>query len=188
MELSEIRENLKKTLSEKRYKHSLGVEDVACDLALIHGADTNKASIAGILHDCAKYLQGEEFMTECIKYQISISEYERDDPYMLHGKISAIYAKEKYGIMDEDILNAILYHTTGRPNMSLIEKIVYIADYIEPNRGTFLVLSEAREAAYKNLDEAVVIISKSTLEYLQDKGINIDPRTRMTYEHYVNQI
>lgn len=188
MNLNQIKDNLKKVLSNKRYKHSLGVEEVSYDLALIYGADTGKVSIAGLLHDCAKYLSGEEFLAESKKYKLSISEYERDDPCMLHAKISAIYAKEKYGVKDEDILNGILYHTTGRPNMSLLEKIVYVADYIEPNRETFMVLNEAREAAYGNLDEAVVIISKNTLEYLQDKEVNIDPQTRMTYEYYVNQI
>ncbi|NLL73515.1 MAG: HD domain-containing protein [Clostridiales bacterium] len=187
MEVNEIKKSLCKLLSEKRYRHSLGVEDVSYDLALIYGEDTNKASIAGLLHDCAKYLTKEEFLTEAKKYQISISEYERKDPNMLHGKIGSIYAKERYGIMDEDILNSILYHTTGRPNMSLLEKIVYVADYIEPTRGRNEILDKAREIAYKNLDEAIVFITNSTLDYLQDKKVDIVPLTKMTYEYYVNQ-
>lgn len=187
MDINRLREGIRKVLSEKRFTHSLGVEEVSYDLALIYGADTQKASIAGILHDCAKYLTKEEFLTECEKYQLPISKYERDDPYMLHAKLGAVYAKDRYGITDKEILNAILYHTTGRPDMTLLEKIVYISDYIEPNRKSFPGRDEAREAAYRNIDEAVVIVSKCTLEYLNKKGVNIDPATKVTYDYYVNQ-
>lgn len=187
MDINRLREGIRKVLSEKRFTHSLGVEEVSYDLALIYGADTQKASIAGILHDCAKYMTKEEFLTECEKYQLPISKYERDDPYMLHAKLGAVYAKDRYGITDKEILNAILYHTTGRPDMTLLEKIVYISDYIEPNRKSFPGRDEAREAAYRNIDEAVVIVSKCTLEYLNKKGVNIDPATKVTYDYYVNQ-
>lgn len=187
MDITRLRESMGKILTEKRFTHSLGVEEVAYDLALIHGADIQKASIAGILHDCAKYLSKEDFLAESEKYQLPISTYDRNDPYMLHAKLGAYYANEIYGINDEEILNAIRYHTTGRPNMTLLEKIVYISDYIEPNRKSFPGRDEAREVAYRNLDKATVIVSKSTLEYLNEKGVNIDPATELTYEYYVNQ-
>ncbi|NLJ96919.1 MAG: HD domain-containing protein [Clostridiales bacterium] len=187
MDMTRLRDSMKKVLSEKRYIHSLGVEEVCHDLALIYGADIEKAEIAGILHDCAKYLTKEEFLSEAKRYRLPISPYERDNPYMLHAKLGLIYAREKYGINDEEILNAILFHTTGRPNMTLLEKIVYVSDYIEPNRKPFPGLDEAREVAYRNLDEAVIIVSKCTLYYLNEKGVNIDPATKTTYEYYVNQ-
>lgn len=186
MELAQLREGIKKHLSEKRYEHSLGVEEVCYDLALIHGSDTIKASIAGILHDCAKYLTEDELLKECERYQIPITESERKSPYLLHAKVGSIYAKERYGVFDEDILNAITYHTTGRPAMSKLEKIVYIADFIEPNRKPIPILSKARLRAYENLDQAIILITKSSLEYLKAKGALIDPLTEATYKYYVD--
>jgi len=186
MELESIRESIKKVLSEKRYLHVLGVEEVCVDLALIHGSDTSKASLAGLLHDCAKHLPDEELITECRKYNIPISEAEMKAPYLLHAKVGAAYARDKYGVTDEDILNAITYHTTGRPGMSKLEKIVYVADYIELNRRPVPMLDKARELAYKDLDEAVIFISYRILEYLKSTGAFIDPLTQETYNYYVN--
>lgn len=186
MELEKLREYMQLVLSETRYRHVLGVEDVCYDLALIHGEDTQKASVAGILHDCAKRLSDEDLLKECEKYNIPISETESKQPYLLHAKVGALYAREKYGVSDDDILNAIIYHTTGRPAMSKLEKIVYIADYIEPNRKPIPMLDKARTLAYEDLDEAIICISKSTLDYLSEKGLIIDPLTKETYEYYVN--
>lgn len=187
MELEQLRKSMKDILSDSRYRHSVGVEDVCCDLALIHGDDVIKASIAGILHDCAKYLTSEELIAECEKYRINISDIERILPQMLlHAKLGVVYAKEKYGIMDEDILNAIEYHTTGRPAMSKLEKIVYIADYIEPNRKMIPNIDYCRKIAYQDLDNAIKIITKQTLEYLFNKDNMIDPLTKKTYDYYVN--
>lgn len=188
MDIQELREKIKDILSESRYNHSVKVEEVSYDLALIHGEDTLKASIAGILHDCAKHLSGDELIKECEKYQLKISETERKIPrQLLHSKLGAVYAKEIYGITDEDILNAIEFHTTGRPAMSKLEKIVFVADYIEPCREILPNINYIRETAYEDLDEAVILISKQTLEYLSQKGFMIDPMTKETYNYYVNQ-
>jgi len=186
MDLESIRESIKKTLSESRYRHVLGVEEVCYDLALIHESDTFKAGLAGLLHDCAKNLSDEELIRECKKYSLPITEAEMKAPYLLHAKVGAVYAKEKYGVADEDVLNAITFHTTGRPGMSKLEKIVYVADYIEPNRRPIPMLDKARELAYEELDEAVIFISKRILEYLKSKGAFIDPLTQETYDYYVN--
>ncbi|MDD4113175.1 MAG: bis(5'-nucleosyl)-tetraphosphatase (symmetrical) YqeK [Herbinix sp.] len=187
MEIEELRKSMKDILSDSRYRHSVGVEDVCCDLALIHGEDVLKASIAGILHDCAKYLTSEEQIAECERYRINISDIERKLPQMLlHAKLGVVYAKERYGIMDENILNAIEYHTTGRPAMSKLEKIVYIADYIEPNRRMIPNIDYCREIAYQDLDKAIKIITKQILEYLFNKDNMIDPLTKETYDYYVN--
>ncbi len=187
MELEQLRKSMKDILSDSRYRHSVGVEDVCCDLALIHGDDVFKASITGILHDCAKYLTGEELIAECERYRIKISEIERKLPDMLlHAKVGEVYAKERYGIIDEYILKAIEYHTTGRPAMSKLEKIVYVADYIEPNRKLIPNLNYIRETAYQDLDEAIKIITKQILEYLSNKDNLIDPLTKETYNYYVN--
>lgn len=187
MDLNKLRESIQDIVTESRYRHVLGVEEVSVDLALIYGYDTLKASIAGILHDCAKHIPDEEMIPECERYNLPISDTEKKQPYLLHAKLGAVYAKEKYGIEDVDILNAITYHTTGRPAMSLLEKILYVADFIEPNRKHIPTLDKARVLAYEDLDEAVICISNSSLNYLMSKGAIIDPLTKETYEYYVNQ-
>lgn len=187
MELEHIRKSLEKTLSEKRYRHILGVEEVCYDLAVIYGCDTLKARTAGLLHDCAKHLSDEELISECRKFNLHITEAEMKAPYLLHAKVGAAYAKEFYGITDEEILNAIISHTTGRPAMSELEKIVYVADFIEPYRNPILHLDKARKIAYNDdLDEAVMFISGRILEYLKSINAFIDPLTIETYNYYVN--
>ncbi len=188
MEISKLRDSIKILLSDKRYLHSLGVEAVCYDLALIHGEDTIKANTAGILHDCAKYMPDDETIKECVRYNLAISDTERMLPSLLHGKLGAVYAREKYGVKDEAILNAIRYHTTGRPAMSKLEKIVYVADYIEPNRKPIPELDKVREIAYLDLDKAVICISELILEYLKEKDTIIDLTTKETYDYYVNQL
>ena len=188
MNIDDLRKNMKSILSDSRYRHSVGTEEVCFDLALIYGEDTLKASIAGIIHDCARYLTGDELIEECERNNIMISDVERKRPHLLlHSKLGAIYAKEKYGIMDEDILKAIEFHTTGRPAMSRLEKILYIADYIEPNRNMIQSIDYIREIAYQDLDEAIRIITKQTLEYLSSNINLIDPLTKETYDYYVYQ-
>jgi predicted HD superfamily hydrolase involved in NAD metabolism len=188
MELEQLRESMKMVLKETRYQHVLGVEEVSIDLAVIHGCDQRKAAIAGILHDCAKYLTDEELLSECTKYKLPVTDGERKSVYLLHAKVGAACARDKYGIEDDDILNAITYHTTGRPGMSLLEKIVFTADYIEPNRKPLPRIEEIRKAAYDHLDFAVYLILENTLEYLNNVGTFIDTRTNETYAYYKNII
>ena len=188
MKLEQLRESMKMVLKETRYQHVLGVEEVSVDLAVIHGCDPRKAAIAGILHDCAKSLSDEELLSECMKYNLPISEGERKSVYLLHAKVGAAYAKDKYGVEDDDILNAITYHTTGRQGMSLLEKIVFTADYIEPNRKPLPRIEEIRKAAYDYLDLAVYLILENTLDYLKSIGAFIDTRTNETYAYYKNII
>ena len=106
--LEYLRKCMKEVLSDSRYRHVIGVEEVCHDLALIYGVDVESACIAGILHDCAKYMTGDDMIRECVEHGIEISKIERKLPHMLlHSKVGAVYAREKYGINDEDILNAI---------------------------------------------------------------------------------
>lgn len=192
--LAKIRKEMEKTLEPKRYEHTLSVAYTAANLAIVHGADVDAALTAGMLHDCAKCLGYKKQLSICKKRHIQLSEFEKKEcSPILHAKAGAVLAKEKYGIESEDILNAIFYHTTGRPQMSMLEKIIYIADYIEPGRrhvkGTVLQaeddkLTRARRMAYKDLDEALIMILQDTLSYLETKGGRIDPMTRETYEYY----
>lgn len=184
MELQEIRDQLKIRLKETRYRHCLGVEEVSCDLAYIYGYDPMKASIAGLLHDCAKCLTDEELLMECDGYMVPVKEVELRSPQLLHAKVSAVYAKHDYGVEDDEVLNAIAYHCTGRPAMSLLEKIVFTADYIEPYRRDLPNIDEIRRTAYQDLDRAVCMVLYNTLEYLQNKGATIDTLSNRTYEYY----
>jgi len=184
MELELIRIDLMQVLKKKRYRHSVGVEEVSHDLALIHGCDPNKAILAGILHDCAKCQPEEELLNECIKHGIIVTDIEKRCPFLLHAKVGAFYAKNKYGIQDEEILSAITFHTTGRPAMSLLEKIVFTADYIEPFRKPLPRIDEIRQAAYNDIDLAVYLITENVLIYLQNNGNEIDSFTFDTYEYY----
>ena len=185
MEVEQLRESMKSILKETRYQHVLGVEEVSIDLAVIYGCDPYKARVAGILHDCAKHLTDEELISECEQYNLSISEAEAKSVYLLHAKVGAAYAKAKYGVWDKDILNAITYHTTGRPAMSMIEKIVFTADYIEPNRKPLPRIEEIRFVAYNNnIDIAVSMILENTINYLKSIDAFIDNRTIETNEYY----
>ena len=182
--IDEMKYSLQNRLSKHRYEHTLGVEYTCCSLAMRYGADMEQARIAGLLHDCAKHYSGEKLIEKCGQYNLPISSYEKAFPELLHAKVGAYLAKEKYGIEDQAILDAIDCHTTGKPDMTLLEKILYIADYMEPNRDRAPHLKEIRELAFSDLDACLLKILSGTLNYLREKGSVIDPQTEATYEFY----
>ena len=146
-----IRE-LETELAYGRFIHTLNVSCTAANLAMCYGFDTDIAETAGLLHDCAKCMNLAKMLKICDKAGVELSEYERNSGSLLHSKAGAVLAQSKYGIKDEDILNAIRYHTTGRPGMSLLEKIIFVADYIEPGRDSapnLPVVRALRHAAEK---------------------------------------
>ncbi len=183
-ELSKIRKSLEKTLDPKRYEHTLGVEYTAAALAMRYDASILNAQLAGLLHDCAKCLSNTKRLSICEKNNITVTEVEKRNPFLLHAKVGGFLAKETYGVEDKDVINAILNHTTGRPGMSLLEKIIFIADYIEPGRKQAPNLQEIRRLAFINIDQALVKILEDTLAYLQGSGGELDPMTARTYEYY----
>ncbi|BCJ94962.1 hydrolase [Anaerocolumna cellulosilytica] len=184
-----LQHKLSKILTEKRFYHSLGVQAMSLSLAARYGGDCDKAILAGLLHDCAKNLKNEVLLSECEKYDLGISEVERRNVYLLHGKLGAYYASQKYNITDKEVLSAIVYHTTGKPDMALLEKILFVADYIEPGRGADRIpeLNTIRETAFSDLDKAVLLILSNTLSYLEEKGQEIDEMTKRAYEFYKNR-
>ncbi len=184
IDIEELQKKMKKRLPRKRYQHTQGVRYTAAALAMRYGADIQAASIAGLLHDCAKYLSEEEILEECKRYQIPCSGTEREKPYLLHAKLGACYARQKYKIDREDILLAIQYHTTGRPGMSLLEKIIFTADYIEPGRKPLPGLPAIRQMAFCDLDEAVYMILRDTLDYLEHSDRVIDDTSRQSFDYY----
>lgn len=169
-----MKEKLKKVLDEKRYKHSIGVAEEAKRLAELYGADSEKAYIAGLLHDCAKGYSIEEQIELCGKTGILLDSATLDCPPVIHGFLGAELAKTEYRITDTDILNAIKYHTVGNAGMTLLEKIIYISDMTEINRD-FDGVRELREAVDKDLDEAVLISIKQQLVLQTERQRTIHP-------------
>jgi len=186
-DLSKIRKKLRKELDAKRYEHTLGVEYTAAALAMCHGTSVKDAQLAGLLHDCAKCLSNDKKINICEKHHISITEVEKRNPYLLHAKVGAYLAEHKYEVHNQDVLNAIMNHTTGRPNMSLLEKIIFIADYIEPGRKQAPNLDTIRSMSFQDLNQALIMILKDTLEYLKKGEGELDPMTEQTYHYYINQ-
>lgn len=186
--LEHIQKKLQKHMGAKRYRHTIGVQYTAVSLAMRYGVDLQQAALAGLLHDCAKCLEEKELLKECGKYQIACSSTERKQPYLLHAKLGACYARKKYHVSDEMIGTAIRYHTTGRAGMGLLEKIIFTADYIEPHRKMLPVLPAIRQMAFEDLDEAVYMILKATIDYLQEtdsqRKKEIEPHTLQAFEYY----
>lgn len=180
-----IKADLKDKLPKKRYEHTLGVAYTSAALAMRYGEDIVKAELAGILHDVAK---GEKVS----KLKEDMKGF--DDPYtdktyvalvadkapqILHAIYAPYLARKNYNIKDEDILSAIRWHTTGKKDMSMLEKIVFVADYIEPNRKQLPGLDEIRKLAFEDITKAIGRIAKSTIEYLSSQDMYID---KFTYE------
>lgn len=182
--IDKIKQKLKRKLDAERYEHTIGVTYTATALAMRHGCDLKKTYLAGLLHDCAKCIPDEKKLSKCFKYHIVVTETEHKNPGLLHSKLGAFLAMNKYHINDKDIINAILYHTTGRPAMTTLEKIIFIADYIEPGRDKAPRLSEIRQIAFVDLDTAMYMILTDTLEYLKKTPEAIDSATEKTLAYY----
>ncbi len=178
----EIRKHLKKKLDAYRYEHTLGVEFTCQALAMRYGYDLDKADLAGLLHDSAKRFEDPVMLQKCLDRNIPVTAEEERDPSLLHAKLGAWMAEHKYGVDDPEILSAITCHTTGKPGMSLLDKILYVADYIEPRRSKAANLTAMRKLAFIDLDEACLEIMESILVYLKSTGCQIDPMTEAACE------
>lgn len=173
---NEMKEKLKSALKPKRYIHSIGVCDTAIKLAERFGADKEKAYIAGLLHDCAKCFDNEKQIELCSKYGIELSRITIECPAVIHAPLGAAVAKAEYGINDKEILQAIEFHTTGGCNMTKLDKIIYIADMIEPSRD-YTGVDVLRKEAEKDLDNAMLMALQSTLEFNIKKRSIVHPYT-----------
>lgn len=187
-DFAEVNKVLYKKLKKDRYLHTMGVANTAAYLAILHGEDPKKAYLAGLLHDYAKSFKSDKYVMLCQKHEIDISDTELKNPSLLHAKLGEYYAKNKFNISDSDILNSIRWHTTGHPDMSLLEKIVYIADYIEPLRTKQKRLSEIRKVAAIDINRCMFMILEDTVNYLSTRENAIDKNTQLTYEFYKNII
>ena len=179
-----LRKKLSSKLAPMRYEHSLSVSFTCMNLAMRYGYDLDKAELAGLMHDCGKRYSDDIILKKCIKHGIEVTEAELNALPVLHAKYGAWLAEHKYQITDREILDAIGCHTTGKPDMTVLDKILYIADYIEPRRFKAENLPLIRRLAYENLDETMYAILSGTLEYLDKKGGSIDPMTVEAYEYF----
>ena len=184
MTLEEIQFELSNVLKKKRLMHTVGVRYTAQAMAMCFDEDMEKTGYAGMLHDCAKYLSDNEMLEACRRYKISITEAEKKKPSLLHAKVGQVFAREVYGITDDSILSAIRWHTTGKPAMSTLEKIIYIADYIEPNRRPLPQMEQIRNMAFTDLNKTMYMILASTLSYLEESKENNDAIDKYTIDAF----
>ena len=185
-DLPKMMKKLEKYLDEDRYAHTMGVMYMCAALAMAHGYDLNAAQTAGLLHDCAKCIPNKKKLKLCEQYQIQLTDFEKNHPVLIHAKLGAYIAEEKYDIVDPEILSSIVWHTTGKPAMTKLEKIVYIADYIEPLRDKAKGLEEVRKTAFRDLDDCMYVILRNTLEYLGDDPKEVDKNSKDAFAYYKN--
>ena len=183
MTIEQIKEYLSSTLSEKRYRHSLAVADMAYELAKIHSADADKAYLAGLVHDVMREYPADRVSEYFSENLIEWNEFERNAPNLWHAMMGANEIKVRFGIDDPDIINAVRYHTTARAGMSLLEKIIYIADCTSADRN-YSDVEDYRRRARTDLDDAV----KGALEFCRDslnaRGISIHPDTHAALNEF----
>jgi len=176
MNESKLMERVRTELSEERYLHSIGVMETAADLALKNGVDAQKARVAALLHDCAKELSIEEMLAKAHNHKVAIDEVSMWEMVLIHGPLGAKIAEHEYFVEDREILDAIECHTTGKKDMTKLDKIIYISDYIEPYRD-FEGVSELRRMAMEDLDVALKFALDFTITDLLNTGRLIHPRT-----------
>lgn len=186
-EIRDIKKELEDILDSKRYEHTLGVAYTAACIAMRYDYNMEKAYIAGLLHDCAKCMSNKDKIEYCEKHDLPITAVEQDNPSLLHAKVGAEMSKRKFDIEDPEIYQAIFYHTTGHPNMTLLDKIIYIADYMEPHRDEAPNLDLVRKQVFVDIDTALFTILKDSVDYLGSSDKPVDPMTMQTYLYYVKQ-
>ena len=174
---NELKEIVKSKMSLKRFTHTLGVVEMSEKLAKIYNANIQKCKVAALLHDICKEMDMEYIKNICKnKFINELSEEDLENNEILHGFAGAYYVKTELGINDKEILNAIKYHTVGAKNMTLVERIVYIADAIEYGRNYPSVV-EIREETFKNLDKGILMEIEHKEEYLESIGKKSHPNT-----------
>jgi predicted HD superfamily hydrolase involved in NAD metabolism len=174
--MEEIREKLAKTLSSKRLKHCVGVSKTAVRLAKLYGADAEKAGLAGLVHDCAREMSNNILLQMVEAFGIVVTDVDKREPVLLHAPVGALVASRDYGVQDSEVLQAITRHTTGGPGMSLLDNIIFLADFIEPGRS-YPGVEKLRVLAGKNLRRALIAAYDQTVEHVIAKGGLLHPAT-----------
>lgn len=164
------------SIGEKRYYHSVRVMEIGVKLAYRYNANIEKTKIAGILHDCGKITDKTKMLKRVDDFGIILDTCMENNDELIHGLLGAEIAKVEYGIDDIEILDAICYHTTGRENMSILDKIIYIADYIEPKRN-FKGVEKVRNMAFVDIDKSLILAMENTIKFLIQNNKLIHPDT-----------
>lgn len=184
---NEFKEILKNRLTEKRYIHSLNVADSAKMLAKLYSYDEEIAYTAGLIHDCCKDTPAGLQLSYMLENGVELSEYELGVAKLYHSICGSVFVKKEFGIDNQDIINAVRYHTTGRRDMSLLEKIIFIADFISAERD-YDGVEIMREKAVKSLDEAIVEGLSFTIKDLIDRGLIVHPDTLDAYNDAIRNL
>lgn len=184
MNLEVMQNLLKESIPGKRYKHSVNVYETALNLAEAHGLPPEKIAVAALLHDCGREVAAKESVAKAQELGLPVDKIEMQQPILLHAKLGVYNAMHKYGVADQEILDGILYHTTGIDGMSVLAKVVYLADMIEPGRD-FPGVDELRKLARKDLDKAMLLAYSNTIRYLLDGGLLIHPHCISGYNELI---
>ena len=177
MTCGEAEKMVKKALSPKRFTHTVNVRDKAVELAALYGASEEKAALAALLHDAAKELPKEELLQILRENAIIAGDAENSPPPVWHGVCAAILAQTRWGVEDREVLDAIRYHTTGRPGMTKLDKIIFLSDMISAERD-YPEVEELRRLSLQDLDTAVATALRYNVEWMEACGKTIDPITR----------
>ncbi|MBC7765904.1 MAG: bis(5'-nucleosyl)-tetraphosphatase (symmetrical) YqeK [Hyphomonadaceae bacterium] len=172
--IEQYSKQLKAALPSKRYNHSIGVMETAIMLAKLYNVDKFQAAVAGLLHDAAKYIPYDQAIKMCGEYGITVDQAMINSPKIIHGTLGAAIVKDVYGVKDEAILHAIQVHTLGCEKMSVLDKIIYIADYIEPNRD-FDGVEQLRMTANIDLNQAILMGIDGTMQDILARRLPIHP-------------
>ena len=178
-----IADYIKENLTEKRLRHTYGVRDTAVYLAKKYGADIEKAELAALYHDMFKCISEEEMNDYVLKY--NLADKYLNNKNLAHSKVAAEFMKSSYNIEDKELLDAVSFHTTGRANMTNLEKIIYLADAIEPNRN-YPGVEDIRKAAETSLDEACILSLSRTAEFVKETGAYLDEDTLQALRYLEN--
>lgn len=187
MKIDEMRKLLEKSLAPKRFKHSIAVYETALKMAKSHKLDleqTEKVAVSALLHDCGREVPTKESVAKARELGIALDNVEINQPILLHAKLGVYYATHKYGVTDEEILDGISFHTTGKANMSTLAMVVFLADMIEPGRD-FPGVDELRKLAHKDLEKAMLCAYSNTTRYLLDGGLLIHPNCIEGYNQLI---
>ena len=188
MTLKQLRSEVRSRVDAKRYRHILGVEETAAKMAEMYGESVRKTRIAALLHDVTKCLKDADQLHLCEQYGIILDAVEQKNPKLLHAKTGAVVAREEFKASRE-ICEAVAWHTTGKPEMTLLEKIIYLADYIEPGRK-FEEVHELRELAFKDLDLALLTGMKHSISYVKGRAgcANVSTYTQKAIDYYEEKL
>lgn len=174
--IADIERRVRLRMSPARFRHVRGVVEAAADLASRWGVDAQKARLAAVLHDVARDEPSNSLLKQVLDFGIMVDEITRGEPALLHAVAGASVAEHEFGVRDPDVLAAIRYHTTGRAGMSRLERVIYLADCIEPGRD-FPGVARLQELARSSLDGAVLAALEQTIRYVLDRGRLLHPDT-----------